>query len=33
MLAWFNESGYKADIPALRKLYPGLHTFESWLRG
>ena len=33
MLSWFNESGYKADIPALRRLYPGLHTFESWLRG
>jgi uncharacterized protein YbjT (DUF2867 family) len=33
MLAWFNQSGYKADIPALRRLYPALHTFESWLRG
>jgi uncharacterized protein YbjT (DUF2867 family) len=33
MLAWFNESGSSADIPALRRLYPGLHTFEAWLRG
>jgi len=28
---WFNGPGYQADIPALRKLYPGLHTFEQWL--
>jgi uncharacterized protein YbjT (DUF2867 family) len=33
MLEWLNESGYRADIPALRDLYPGLRTFESWLRG
>jgi uncharacterized protein YbjT (DUF2867 family) len=33
MLAWFNASGYQADIPALRRLYPGLRTLESWLRG
>jgi hypothetical protein len=32
-LAWFNASGYQADIPALRRLYPGLRTLESWLRG
>jgi hypothetical protein len=32
MMAWFNDQGYAADIPALRKLHPGLATFESWLR-
>jgi uncharacterized protein YbjT (DUF2867 family) len=32
MVAWFNESGYKADIPALRKRLPSLHTLEQWLR-
>jgi len=33
MRDFFNGPAYNADIPALRKLYPGLHTFESWLRG
>jgi uncharacterized protein YbjT (DUF2867 family) len=33
MREWLNDHGYQADIPALRKLYPGLRTFESWLRG
>ena len=32
MMAWFNDHGYAADIPALRKLHPGLLTFETWLR-
>jgi len=32
MMAWFNDHGYAADIPALRKLRPGLLTFETWLR-
>ncbi|MCU0504023.1 MAG: NmrA/HSCARG family protein, partial [Anaerolineae bacterium] len=32
MFAWFNDHGYAADIPALRKLHPGLMTFETWLR-
>jgi len=32
LMAWFNEHGYAADIPALRKLHPGLMTFETWLR-
>ena len=32
MLQWFNEHGYQADIPALRKIYPGLLSFEGWLR-
>lgn len=31
MMIWFGEKGYDADIPALRKLYPGLLTFEQWL--
>jgi uncharacterized protein YbjT (DUF2867 family) len=32
MMAWFNEHGYTADIPALRRLHPELKTFETWLR-
>jgi len=34
MFRWFNEEGYKADIPALRRAYPEihLHTLEDWLR-
>ncbi|GAA2630437.1 NmrA/HSCARG family protein [Dactylosporangium fulvum] len=28
---WFNEQGYRADIPALRALYPGLMDFDTWL--
>lgn len=32
MIEWFNESGYEADIPALRRRHPGLMTFEIWLR-
>lgn len=32
MNAWFDESGFKADIVALRNIYPGLSTLESWLR-
>ena len=31
MVAWFNEAGYEADIPALRALLPGLRTLETWL--
>ncbi len=30
---WFNEEGYKADIAALRRMHPGLQTFEQYLRG
>ncbi|MFD5466877.1 NmrA/HSCARG family protein [Kitasatospora sp. NPDC127059] len=29
---WFNEIGYKADIPALRAAHPGLLTFAELLR-
>ena len=32
MFQWFNDVGYQADIPALRKLYPPLKTLETWLR-
>jgi uncharacterized protein YbjT (DUF2867 family) len=34
MFRWFNEAGYKADIPGLRRAYPEihLHSLEEWLR-
>ena len=32
MIKWFNEHGYEADIPALRKIHPGLKTLETWAR-
>jgi uncharacterized protein YbjT (DUF2867 family) len=34
MFRWFNDSGFQADIAALRKGYPEihLHTLEEWLR-
>jgi uncharacterized protein YbjT (DUF2867 family) len=34
MFRWFNEAGYQADIPGLRRRYPEihLHTLEEWLR-
>jgi len=34
MFRWFNESGFKADIASLRRLYPEVHlrTLEEWLR-
>jgi uncharacterized protein YbjT (DUF2867 family) len=34
MFRWFNEAGYKADVPGLRGAYPEihLHTLEEWLR-
>ena len=34
MFRWFNDSGYKADIPALRRKYPEvrLQSLEEWLR-
>lgn len=32
MFQFFNARGYDADIPALRKLHPGLLTFEQYLR-
>jgi uncharacterized protein YbjT (DUF2867 family) len=34
MFRWFNDSGFKADIPGLRRAYPEIHlqTLEEWLR-
>lgn len=32
MFQFFNDQGYDADIPALRKIYPDLRTLEEWLR-
>jgi uncharacterized protein YbjT (DUF2867 family) len=34
MFRWFNEQGFKADIPELRRRYPEvrLQTLEEWLR-
>jgi uncharacterized protein YbjT (DUF2867 family) len=32
MFNFFNGKAYDADIPALRKMYPGLMTFEQYLR-
>lgn len=32
MLIFFNGKGYDADIKSLRKTYPGLQTFEQYLR-
>jgi len=34
MFRWFNQSGFKATIPELRRKYPELHfqTLEEWLR-
>jgi hypothetical protein len=32
MYEWSNEVGYEADIATLRKEYPGLTTFEQYLR-
>lgn len=31
MLLWFGETGYAADIPALRRIHPGLLTLDQWL--
>jgi uncharacterized protein YbjT (DUF2867 family) len=32
MYRWFNDVGYDADIPALRREYPWLHTLEQVVR-
>jgi uncharacterized protein YbjT (DUF2867 family) len=32
MYEWFNEEGFNPFMPGLRALYPGLCTFESFLR-
>lgn len=28
---WLNGEGYEVDFPALRRLHPGLMTFDTWL--
>ncbi|WP_035698714.1 NmrA family NAD(P)-binding protein [Glycomyces tenuis] len=33
MLTAINEHVIEVDIPALRKIHPGLLTFEEWMRG
>jgi len=32
MFQWFIDKGYEADINSLRKIYPGLTSFEDWLK-
>ena len=34
MFRWFNESGFQADIPALKKRFPEVRllSLEDWLR-
>lgn len=31
MMEWFVAEGYKADIAGLRRIYPGLMSFDDWL--
>ncbi|PYI08855.1 nucleoside-diphosphate-sugar epimerase family protein [Aspergillus sclerotiicarbonarius CBS 121057] len=31
MFQWFHDSGYDADIPALKRVHPGLKDFGAWL--
>jgi uncharacterized protein YbjT (DUF2867 family) len=33
MFEWFRESRFQADIPTLRKLYPGLKTLNAFFNG
>lgn len=33
MLKALNETVLEVDIPALRTVHPGLHTYQEWLRG
>jgi uncharacterized protein YbjT (DUF2867 family) len=28
---WLNERGYRVDIPATRRIHPGLMDFRTWL--
>jgi uncharacterized protein YbjT (DUF2867 family) len=32
MLFWLGETGYQADIEAVRRRHPGMLSFEAWLR-
>ena len=31
MFKWFGQVGYGADVPAVRRRYPGLKDFGTWL--
>ncbi len=31
MFQWFIDKGYEANIAELRKIYPGLMNFETWI--
>jgi uncharacterized protein YbjT (DUF2867 family) len=31
MYDWFQREGYRADIPKIREMRPGMKTFEMWL--
>lgn len=31
MFAWFKSTGFEVDVPALKKSYPFLKDFRSWL--
>jgi hypothetical protein len=33
MYRWFEQTGYDADIAAVRQEYPPLATFNRWLEG
>ncbi|MFE1200518.1 NmrA/HSCARG family protein [Streptomyces sp. NPDC058762] len=33
MFDWLGATGYRADIPTLRRRHPGLLTLEAWLAG
>lgn len=32
MFRWFYSTGYSVNLPAVKKEFPGLRTFERWLR-
>ena len=32
MFDWFYTDGFKADVPAIRKRYPFMQDFRTWLR-
>lgn len=31
MINWFGNDGYKANIPELKKMHPGLMDLETWI--
>jgi uncharacterized protein YbjT (DUF2867 family) len=32
MYRWFEDHGYKVDVSKVRAEYPGLHSFDAWLK-